>query len=316
MTPMINIVHGSASRALTNQITQHLTDAGVEFGCASVQTTKFNDGETRVEVMGNIRGSTVFVVQSTSAPTNDTLMELMLIVDALRRSAAAKIIAVVPYFGYARQDRRPTMERVPISARVVATMLEAVGVDHVMTIDLHATQIQGFFSIAVDNLTTTRLLSNHIRSVCGGNTPMIVSPDVGGVVRARQIAKALDAPLSIIDKRRPEAGKVEVMNVIGDVDGQTCVIVDDMIDTAGTLAKAAAALTANGAKNVFAYATHGVLSGAAVENIQSSTIDRVYVTNSIGGRPESDRIATISVAPMLAESIHRFIHGRSIIEMQ
>ncbi|MBD3667758.1 MAG: ribose-phosphate pyrophosphokinase, partial [Kangiella sp.] len=266
-----------------------------------------------------VRGKDVFIIQSTCAPTNDNLMELIIMADALKRASAKRITAVIPYYGYARQDRRVRSARVPISAKVVADMISGVGFDRVLTVDLHADQIQGFFNIPVDNVYATPVLLEHIQSNIAGKNLMVVSPDVGGVVRARAIAKRLnDADLSIIDKRRPRANEVSVMNIIGDVSGRDCVIVDDMVDTAGTLCQAAQALKDHGANSVYAYATHAVLSGKAISNITGSSLDKLVVTNTIPLSDEAqacDRIEILDLAPLLGESIRRVNTEESISTM-
>ena len=276
---------------------------------------RFSDGEIAVELNENVRGKDVFVLQSTCAPTNDNLMELLVMIDALRRASAARITAVVPYFGYARQDRRPRSSRVPISAKVVADLMVAVGVDRVLTVDLHAEQIQGFFACPVDNVYGSPVLNDDIVA-CHYDDLVVVSPDIGGVVRARAIAKQLDdAELAIIDKRRPRANEAQVMNVIGPVDGRTCLLVDDMVDTAGTLCNAADALKARGAIRVVAYCTHPVLSGRALDNIRNSELDQLVVTDTI---PLSDEARTIgkirqlTISDLLAESIRRVSNEESI----
>jgi ribose-phosphate pyrophosphokinase len=279
---------------------------------------RFSDGEISVEVEENVRGREVFVMQSTCPPANDSLMELLVMIDALRRASAAHVTAVIPYLGYARQDRRPRSARVPITAKVVADMITSVGADRVITLDLHADQIQGFFDIPIDNIYASPVLLGdiwkheypHLR---------VVSPDVGSVVRARAVARRLDnAELAIIDKRRPRANEAQVMNIIGEVDGRNCVMVDDLVDTAGTLCKAAEALKLNGAHSVVAYCTHGVLSGPAVSNIESSDLDELVVTDTI---PLSEaarncpRIRQLSVAALVAESIRRVSSGASLSSM-
>ena len=276
---------------------------------------RFSDGEIAVELNENVRGKDVFVLQSTCAPTNDNLMELLVMIDALRRASAARITAVVPYFGYARQDRRPRSSRVPISAKVVADLMVAVGVDRVLTVDLHAEQIQGFFACPVDNVYGSPVLNDDIVA-CNYADLVVVSPDIGGVVRARAIAKQLDdAELAIIDKRRPQANEAQVMNVIGAVDGRTCLLVDDMVDTAGTLCNAADALKARGAIRVVAYCTHPVLSGRALDNIRNSELDQLVVTDTI---PLSDearaigKIRQLTISDLLAESIRRVSNEESI----
>ncbi|HHJ11753.1 MAG TPA: ribose-phosphate diphosphokinase [Chromatiales bacterium] len=276
---------------------------------------RFSDGEVRVEILENVRGRDVFVVQSTGHPTNDNIMELLIMIDALRRASAGRITAVIPYFGYSRQDRRVRSQRVPISAKVVANMITTVGTDRVLTVDLHADQVQGFFDIPVDNVYASPVLLGDIYRQKIEDL-IVVSPDVGGVVRARAIAKRLDdADLAIIDKRRPRANVAQVMNIIGDVEGRTCVMVDDLVDTAGTLCQAADALKEQGARRVLAYATHPVLSGPAVENITKSRLDELVVTDTI---PLSERaracskIRQLSVAAMLAETIRRVSREESV----
>ncbi len=300
---------GNANPKLAQKVARHLN---VQLGKASVST--FSDGEVMVEILENVRGKDVFVLQSTCAPTNDTLMELMIMVDALRRSSAARITAAMPYFGYARQDRRPRSARVAISAKVVANMLTVVGVNRVLTMDLHADQIQGFFDIPVDNVYATPILlgdvwKNEYKDL------VVVSPDVGGVVRARAIAKRLESDLAIIDKRRPRPNVATVMNIIGDVEGRTCVIMDDMVDTANTLCEAARALKAEGAVKVLAYCTHAVLSGPALSRIEASVIDELVVTDTIPLRPEAEacrKIRVISVSELLAETMRRICEESSV----
>jgi len=276
---------------------------------------KFSDGEVMVEIMENVRGKDIFVVQPTCEPTNDNLMELLVIIDALRRSSASRITAVMPYYGYARQDRRPRSARVPITAKVVADMIMAVGTDRLLTVDLHADQIQGFFNIPVDNVYASPIL---LGDVWRQEYPdlMVVSPDVGGVVRARALAKRLDdADLAIIDKRRPRANVAQVMNIIGDVEGRSCVIVDDLVDTAGTLGQAARALKEHGAVKVVAYCTHAVLSGKAVENITNSVLDELVVTDTIplnDAAKACSKIRQLSVAGMLGETMRRINNEESV----
>jgi ribose-phosphate pyrophosphokinase len=275
---------------------------------------RFSDGEVMVEIMENVRGRDVFVLQSTCAPTNDNLMELLVMVDALKRSSAARVTAAIPYFGYARQDRRPRSARVAISAKVVANMLASVGVARVLTMDLHADQIQGFFDMPVDNVYAAPVLLGDVWKQ-GYEDLIVVSPDVGGVVRARALAKRLESDLAIIDKRRPKANVSEVMNVIGEVKGRSCVIMDDMVDTAGTLVKAAQVLKEEGATKVVAYCTHAVLSGAAVERIDGSDLDEVVVTDTIPLREDaraSAKIRQLSVAGLLAETILRIFNEDSV----
>ena len=295
---------GNAHPRLASQIASHLQ---LPLGQAVVD--RFSDGEVMVELMENVRGRDVFIVQPTCYPTNDNIMELLVIADALRRSSAVRVTAVIPYFGYSRQDRRPRSARVPISAKVVANMITSVGVDRVLTVDLHADQIQGFFDIPVDNIYATAIMLNDINAQNFGNELMVVSPDVGGVVRARALAKRLDdAELAIIDKRRPAPNQAKVMHVIGDVEGQHCIVVDDMVDTAGTLCLAAQALKEEGAASVRAYCTHAVLSGPAVQNIRTSALDELVVTDTIPLQPEAAACPTIrqiGVAGLLAETMRR-----------
>lgn len=276
---------------------------------------RFSDGEVMVEIMENVRGKDVFVLQPTCWPTNDNIMELMMMVDALRRASAGRITAVIPYFGYARQDRRTRSARVPISAKVVATMVGAAGTDRVLTVDLHADQIQGFFDIPVDNVYASPILLGDVWRQKYENL-VVVSPDVGGVVRARAIAKRLDdAELAIIDKRRPRANEAKVMNIIGDVNDKTCVIIDDIVDTAGTLCQAAGAMKEEGARRVVAYVTHPVLSGSAVQNITYSQLDELVVTDTIPLGPEAagcPKIRQLSIAAMLAETIRRVSDEESV----
>lgn len=303
---------GNANPQLAQEIAGFL---GMPLGKAIVG--KFSDAEVMVEILENVRGKHVFLVQPTCAPTNDNLMELMVMVDAVRRSSARTVTAVIPYFGYARQDRRPRSARVPITAKVVANMLTGAGVDRLLTVDLHADQIQGFFNIPVDNVYASPILLGDIwRQKNQGDDIMVVSPDVGGVVRARALAKRLDdADLAIIDKRRPKANVAQVMHIIGDVEGRSCVLVDDLVDTAGTLCQAANALKEHGAAKVKAYITHPVLSGPAVENIENSQLDELIVTNTIPLSPEAaacNRIRVISLAEMLAETIRRINNDESV----
>jgi ribose-phosphate pyrophosphokinase len=294
---------GNANPSLSRKIVEHLN---LPLGKAVVGC--FSDGEVMVELMENVRGKDVFIVQPTCTPTNDNLMELLVMVDALRRSSALRITAVIPYFGYSRQDRRPRSARVPISAKVVANMITSVGVDRVLTVDLHSDQIQGFFDIPVDNIYATPIILNDIRSQILERR-MVVSPDVGGVVRARALAKQLDdAELAIIDKRRPAPNQAKVMHIIGDVVDRHCLVVDDMVDTGGTLCEAAAALKSNGAASVRAYCTHAVLSGPAVDNFQNSQLDELVVTDTIPLSQEARDcrpIRQVSVAGLVAETMHR-----------
>ena len=303
---------GNANPDLAKKIVEHL---GMTLGDASVD--QFSDGEIAVELNVNVRGRDVFVVQPTCAPTNDNLMELIVMVDALRRASAGRITAVVPYFGYARQDRRVRSARVPITAKVVADMMVGVGVDRVLTVDLHAEQIQGFFDVPVDNVYGSPVLLEDIEKQKFENL-IVVSPDIGGVVRARAVAKQLGVDLAIIDKRRPQAGIAEVMNIIGDVNGRTCLLVDDMVDTAGTLCNAAKALKQHGAQRVVAYATHPVLSGKAVENLNNSVLDELVVTDSI---PLSDevkactKVRQLTLSKMLSEAMRRLSNEESLSAM-
>lgn len=303
------VFSGNANPKLALSVTQHLN---IPLGRATVN--RFSDGEVAVEINENVRGQDVFVLQSTCAPTNDNLMELMIMVDALRRASARRITAAIPYYGYARQDRRPRSARVAVSAKVVANMLQSVGVDRVLTMDLHADQIQGFFDIPVDNIYSTPVLLNDILAHQYPNL-MVVSPDVGGVVRARAMAKALDVDLAIIDKRRPRANVAEIMNIIGEVKGRTCVITDDIVDTAGTLCNAASALKERGAVRVLAYAAHPVLSGNAVDRITNSPLDELVITDTIPLRPEAEacpKIRQLSCAALIGETISRIANESSV----
>ena len=307
------IFTGNANPELARRIAAHLQQP---LGKASVQT--FSDGEISVEIQETVRGRQVFVIQPTCKPTNDHIMELLVMVDALRRASAERITAVVPYFGYSRQDRRPRSSRVPITAKVVANMIESVGVDRILTVDLHADQIQGFFNIPVDNVYASPILLGDVWRQRHDNL-IVVSPDVGGVVRARALAKRLgDAELAIIDKRRPKANVAQVMNIIGDVEGKSCVLVDDLVDTAGTLCNAAAALKEHGATSVTSYCTHPVLSGRAIDNIRGSQLDELVVTDTIPLSAEAeacDKIRQLSVATMLAETIRRMNQDESVSSM-
>src|SRR6187551_2299324 len=300
---------GSANPKLAHEVAKHLN---LSIGRAIVG--KFSDGEVMVELLENVRGKDVFVLQSTCAPTNDTLMEMMIMVDALRRSSAARITAAIPYFGYARQDRRPRSARVAISAKVVANMLVSSGVNRLLTMDLHADQIQGFFDIPVDNVYATPILLGDVWKHQYKNL-VVVSPDVGGVVRARALAKRLESDLAIIDKRRPRPNVATVMNIIGDINGRTCVIMDDMVDTANTLCEAAKALKERGAEKVIAYCTHPVLSGKAVERIAGSALDEIVVTDTIPLSAEAaqcKRIRVLSIAGLLAETMLRISNEDSV----
>lgn len=304
---------GNANRPLARAVARHLQ---VPLGKATVG--RFSDGEITVEIAENVRGRDAIVIQPTCAPTNDNFMELLVLIDALRRASALSITAVVPYLGYARQDRRPRSARVPITAKLIANMITGVGTDRVLTVDLHAEQIQGFFDIPMDNVYASPVLLGEIWKHEYQDL-MVVSPDVGGVVRARAIARRLDdADLAIIDKRRPRPNESRVMNIIGNVDGRTCVMVDDLVDTAGTLCRAAEALKDNGAVKVVAYCTHPVLSGNALENIENSTLDELVVTDTIPLSEEAaqcSRIRQLSVAGLLGESINRISSGQSLSSM-
>jgi ribose-phosphate pyrophosphokinase len=303
---------GNANPALALEIAGELR---IELGRAAVG--RFSDGEVQIEIQQNVRARDVFVVQPTCAPTNEHLMELLLMVDSLKRASARRITAVMPYFGYARQDRRPRSTRVPISAKVVANMLEAAGVNRLLTMDLHADQIQGFFDIPVDNIYASPILLSDVKSKRYEDL-VVISPDVGGVVRARALAKQLGCDLAIIDKRRPKANVSEVMHVIGEVDRRNCVIMDDMIDTAGTLVKAAEVLKERGARSVMAYCTHPVFSGPAVERIKSSHLDEVVITNTIPLDTDAaacPKIRQLSVAFLFAETIRRISDGESVTSL-
>ena len=309
----ICLLAGGSNPALSEKIATKLE---IELG--GLKLGRFSDGEVSVKIEDNIRGKDVFILQSICINPNDYFMELLLIADAARRASAGRITAVIPYYGYARQDRRPRSQRVPISARVVADAISQAGVNRVLTVDLHADQIQGFFSIAVDNVYSTRVLIEHLGKNNNGNT-VVVSPDIGGVLRARAFAKMLnDSSLAIVDKRRPEPNHSEVMNIIGDVKDNTCIIVDDMVDTAGTLCNAAAALKENGAKKVMAYIVHPVLSGKAIERISESHLDSVVVTDTIPlnkDAQECSKIQQISLADMLAKAVRRVSEEQSVIEL-
>ncbi|MGR3984247.1 MAG: ribose-phosphate pyrophosphokinase [Gammaproteobacteria bacterium] len=305
----LSVFSGNANLDLARDVVQCL---GIPLGRALVG--KFSDGEINVEVMENVRGQDVFIIQPTCAPSNDNLMELLVMLDAVKRSSAARITAVVPYFGYARQDRRPRTARVAISAKLAASMISVAGADRVLTIDLHADQIQGFFDIPTDNIYASPVLMSELWRKQLPD-PMVVSPDVGGVVRARAMAKQLETELAIIDKRRPSANQAKVMHIIGEVDGRSCILIDDMVDTANTLCEAAASLKARGAVKVLACCTHPVLSGEAVARIGDSQLDELLVTNSIPLRDDARDCAMIkqlSVAELLAESIRRISTGDSV----
>ena len=313
MDPMVPesmmVFTGNANPKLAQAVTKYLN---IPLGSATVN--RFSDGEVMVQLLDNVRGKDVFILQSTCAPTNDNLMELMIMVDALKRASARRITAAIPYYGYARQDRRPRSTRVAISAKVVANMLQAVGVDRVLTMDLHADQIQGFFDIPVDNIYATPVLLNDLVERKYDDL-MVVSPDVGGVVRARAMAKALEVDLAIIDKRRPKANVSEVMNIIGNVEGKKCILVDDLIDTAGTLVHAADALVERGgATEVYACASHGVLSGPAIERIQNSPIKELTILDTIPltNDKKLDKINVLPVAPVFTEAIARIYEETSV----
>jgi ribose-phosphate pyrophosphokinase len=304
------IFSGTANPELAEAVVWHLN---MNLGKAQVGT--FSDGEIHVELLENVRGKDVFIIQPTSAPTNDHLMELMILVDAARRSSAARITAVLPYFGYSRQDRRTRSARVPITAKVIANMISSVGTDRVITVDLHADQIQGYFDLPLDNIYASPVLLGDIWQNEYENL-IVVSPDVGGVVRARALAKRLDdAELAIIDKRRPRPNEAKVMHIIGDVTDHTCILIDDLVDTAGTLCEAAQALKSHGARKVIAYCTHPVLSGKAIERLNNSDLDTLVVTNTIPLKPEAaqcPRIRQLSIAEMLAETIRRVSDEESV----
>ena len=305
------VFSGNANPTLAQSVVDRL---GIPLG--DVEVSKFSDGEVAIEVTDNVRGADVFIIQPTCQPTNDNLMEILFMADALKRASAGRITAVIPYFGYARQDRRPRSSRTPISSKAVADMLTVVGIDRILTVDLHAEQIQGFFNIPVDNIYGSPILLDDIQKQ-NYQDMVVVSPDVGGVVRARAIAKQLGADLAIIDKRRPKANELEIMNIIGDVSGRTCILVDDMVDTAGTLCQAAEALIEFGATKVVAYATHPVLSGPAVQRITDSSIELV-VSDTIPLSPEAqscDSIRQLSMAGILAEAMRRVSNEESISAM-
>jgi len=305
----MKLLAGNSNRPLAEAIGQYLH---VPFTKAVVR--RFADMEVFVEIQENVRGEDIFVIQSTSFPANDNLMELLIIIDALKRASAKRITAVLPYFGYARQDRKPG-PRTPISAKLVANLITEAGASRVLTVDLHAGQIQGFFDIPTDNLFAQPVMVKDIQDYLDGEHLMIVSPDVGGVVRARALAKRLGADLSIVDKRRERAGESEVMNIIGNVEGRTCLLIDDIIDSGGTICNAAEALLNKGAKSVYAYATHGVLSGGAVARIRESKLKSLVVTDTIGSTEEMRKcpnIRRISIATLLGEAIDRISHEKSV----
>ena len=306
----MKLLTGNANPPLARAIAAYL-----EMPLTEASVRRFADEEIFVEIHENVRGEDMFVIQPTGAPANDNLMELLICIDALRRASAKRITAVVPYFGYARQDRKPG-PRTPISAKLVANLIATAGADRVLSVDLHAGQIQGFFDIPTDNLYAAPVMSADIDARFGRNDVMVVSPDVGGVVRARALAKRLDnAPLAIVDKRRERAGESEVMNIIGKVEGRFCVLIDDIVDSAGTICNAARALKAEGAREVVAYCTHGVLSGAALANVAASPLKELVVTDTIGLPPEvaqAERVRVLSVAPLLAEAIRRIADESSV----
>ena len=309
--PTVGIFSGSASISLSEEVAKIL---GLKLG--NIDLGKFSDGEIKVEILENVRGHEAYIIQSTCAPTNSNLMELMLITDALKRSSASRITAILPYYGYARQDRRVRSARVPISAKVIADMMNSVGVDRVLTVDLHSESIQGFFDMPADNVYATKIMHDDIKSRSSKEEEiLVVSPDVGGVVRARAIARRINANLAIIDKRREKAGSSEVMNIIGDVSEHHCILVDDIIDSGGTLCNAARALIDVGAISVDAYVTHGVLSGSAVSNISNSPLSTLVTTDSIKATEAvrmSNNIRQISIAPIIGEAIRRVHMEQSV----
>ena len=306
---MMKLVTGNSNLKLANGISRYV---GLELSNCDVK--RFADNEIFVEMKENVRGEDVFVIQSTSYPANDNLMELLIIIDTLRRASAKRITAVVPYFGYARQDRKPG-PRTPITSKLVANMIDKAGANRVLTMDLHAGQIQGFFDIPTDNLFAAPVLVEDIKSKLTKNTPIVVSPDVGGVVRARIIAKRIGADLAIVDKRRERAGESEVMNIIGDVKGKECFIIDDIVDSAGTLCNASDALIREGATKVYSYVTHGVLSGKAVERVNKSSLTKLLITDTIeesDAVKKSDKIDVISISSLLGEAIKRISDEKSV----
>ncbi|MEC7091392.1 MAG: ribose-phosphate pyrophosphokinase [Pseudomonadota bacterium] len=305
----MKLVAGNSNRPLAEAIAKYLN-----IPLTKSDIRRFADEEVFVEMQENVRGEDVFIIQSTSFPANDNLMELLITIDALRRASARRITAVIPYFGYARQDRKPG-PRTPISAKLVANLIEAAGADRVLTLDLHAGQIQGFFDIPTDNLFGAPVFVEDIQSRFNGDDLMVVSPDVGGVVRTRALGKRINADLAIVDKRRERAGESEVMNIIGDVNGRKCLLVDDIVDSAGTLCNAAAALMDNGASSVSAYVTHGVLSGAATERVNNSVMEKLLITDSIQPSEDvinSDKFSVISIAPLIGEAMLRTTEERSV----
>ena len=305
----MKLVAGNSNRPLAEAIAKYLN-----IPLTKSDIRRFADEEVFVEIQENVRGEDVFIIQSTSFPANDNLMELLITIDALRRASARRITAVIPYFGYARQDRKPG-PRTPISAKLVANLIEAAGADRVLTLDLHAGQIQGFFDIPTDNLFGAPVFVEDIQSRFNGDNLMVVSPDVGGVVRTRALGKRINADLAIVDKRRERAGESEVMNIIGDVNGRKCLLVDDIVDSAGTLCNAAAALMDNGASSVSAYVTHGVLSGVATERVNNSVMEKLLITDSIQPSEDvinSDKFSVISIAPLIGEAMLRTTEERSV----
>jgi ribose-phosphate pyrophosphokinase len=306
----MKLLAANSNRELAEKIGAHL-----KLPFVKAQVRRFADMEVFVEVQENVRGEDMFVIQSTSFPANDNLMELLIVIDALRRASARRITAVIPYFGYARQDRK-VGPRTPISAKLVANLITAAGAHRVLTVDLHAGQIQGFFDIPTDNLSAAPIIAKDIEDFLGtGDHLMVISPDVGGVVRARGLAKRLGCDLAIVDKRRERAGESEVMNIIGDVEGRSCILIDDIVDSGGTICNAADALLKNGAKDVCAYATHGVLSGGAVARIQGSSLKSMVITDSIAATAEvasCKNIRRISIAPLIGEAIKRINHEESV----
>ena len=305
----MKLVAGNSNRPLAEAIAKYLN-----IPLTKSDIRRFADEEVFVEMQENVRGEYVFIIQSTSFPANDNLMELLITIDALRRASARRITAVIPYFGYARQDRKPG-PRTPISAKLVANLIEAAGADRVLTLDLHAGQIQGFFDIPTDNLFGAPVFVEDIQSRFNGDDLMVVSPDVGGVVRTRALGKRINADLAIVDKRRERAGESEVMNIIGDVNGRKCLLVDDIVDSAGTLCNAAAALMDNGASSVSAYVTHGVLSGVATERVNNSVMEKLLITDSIQPSEDvinSDKFSVISIAPLIGEAMLRTTEERSV----
>ncbi len=305
----MKILSGNSNRLLAKKIAENLN-----IDLLKANVTKFSDGEVYVEIKENVRGEDIFIIQSTSFPANDNIMELLITIDALKRASAKRITTVMPYFGYARQDRK-SLPRTPISAKLVADIITKSGADRVLTIDLHAAQIQGFFDIPVDNLFAAPIFAKDIKEQFKDKNPMIISPDVGGLVRARAIAKKIDADLGIVDKRRPKAGVSEVMNIIGDVTGKDCIIVDDIVDSGGTLCNAGEALMKSNANSVSAYITHGILSGKAIERINNSSFDRIVITDSIDQHKNvklTNKIRILSIANLFATAINNTSFEKSV----